>query len=105
MAGSARFRRDGLDRADYESTISDLISEQHFDTLGVVMFNFETDRAEDVSDANAQEIRRRLGLEVRSVFIDPRRQGSPAGALPVLWRPAESHLMSGESVSQVSFTT
>ena len=46
------------------------------DPLRVVMFNPDTDRAEDVSHAIAQEILRRLGLEGRHVpselkgFID-----------------------------------
>ena len=65
-----------LDRANYETTIADLISGQHCDPLRVVMFNPETNRSEDVSHAIAQEILRRLGLEGRSVpsvledFID-----------------------------------
>jgi hypothetical protein len=52
------------------------MSGQHSDPLRVVMFNTDTDRAEDVSHAIAQEILRRLGLEARSVppvledFID-----------------------------------
>ena len=36
---------------------------QHSDPMRVVMFNPETNRAEDVSHAIAQEILRRLGLE------------------------------------------
>jgi len=65
-----------LDRANYETTIADLISGQHSDPLRVIMFNPETNRSEDVSHAVAQEILRRLGLEGRSVpsvledFID-----------------------------------
>ena len=65
-----------LDRANYETTIADLMSGQHSDPLRVVMFNPDTDRAEDVSHAVAQEILRRLGLEGRNVpsvledFID-----------------------------------
>ena len=52
------------------------MSGQHCDPLRVVMFNTDTDRAEDVSHVIAQEILRRLGLEGRSVpaaleeFID-----------------------------------
>jgi hypothetical protein len=52
------------------------MSGQHSDPLRVVMFNPDTDRAEDVSHAIAQEILRRLGLQDRSVppsledFID-----------------------------------
>ena len=38
-----------LDRANYETTIADLMSGQHCDPLRVVMFNTDTDRAEDVS--------------------------------------------------------
>ena len=40
---------------------------QHCDPLRVVMFNTDTDRAEDVSHAIAQEILRRLDLEGRNV--------------------------------------
>jgi hypothetical protein len=64
------------DRASYETTIADLMSGQHSDPLRVIMFNPETDRAEDVSYTIAQEILRRLGLEGRNVppeledFID-----------------------------------
>ena len=70
------FAETDLDRANYETTIADLMSGQHSDPLRVVMFNPDTDRAEDVSHAIAQEILRRLGLEGRSVpsaledFID-----------------------------------
>ena len=70
------FAETDLDRANYETTIADLMSGQHCDPLRVVMFNTDTDRAEDVSHAIAQEILRRLGLEGRSVpaaledFID-----------------------------------
>jgi len=42
-------------------------SRHHSDPLRVVMFNIDTDRAEDVSHAIAQEILRRLGPEGRSV--------------------------------------
>jgi hypothetical protein len=61
------FAETGLDRADYETTIADLMTGQHSDPLRVVMFNTDTDRAEDVSHAIAQEILRRLDLEGRSV--------------------------------------
>ena len=70
------FAETDLDRANYETTVADLMSGQHGDPLRVVMFNPDTDRAEDVSHAIAQEILRRLGLEGRSVpsvledFID-----------------------------------
>jgi hypothetical protein len=70
------FAETDLDRANYESTIADLMTGQHNDPLRVVMFNTDTDRAEDVSHDIAQEILRRLGLEGRNVpreledFID-----------------------------------
>ena len=70
------FAETDLDRANYETTIADLMTGQHSDPLRVIMFNPDTDRAEDVSHAIAQEILRRLGLEGRSVpsvledFID-----------------------------------
>ena len=70
------FAETDLDRADYETTIADLMAGQHRDPLRLVMFNPETDRSEDVSHAVAQEILRRLDLEGRSVpsvledFID-----------------------------------
>ena len=70
------FAETDLDRANYETTIADLMSGQHCDPLRVVMFNPDTDRSEDVSHAIAQEILRRLGLEARNVpsvledFID-----------------------------------
>ena len=56
------FAETDLDRADYETTIADLISGQHCDPLRVIRFNPDTDHAEDVSHAIAQEILRRLGL-------------------------------------------
>ena len=43
------FAETDLDRANYETTIADLMSGRHGDPLRVVMFNPETDRAEDVS--------------------------------------------------------
>ena len=61
------FAETDLDRANYETTIADLMSGQHCDPLRVIMFNPETNRSEDVSHAVAQEILRRLGLEGRSV--------------------------------------
>ena len=70
------FAETDLDRADYDTTIADLISGQHCDPLRVIRFNPDTDHAEDVSHAIAQEILRRLGLEGRSAplalegFID-----------------------------------
>ena len=59
----AAFVETDLDRADFETTIAELMNGQHSDPLRVVMFNPDTDRAEDVSHAIAQEIMRRLGLE------------------------------------------
>jgi hypothetical protein len=65
-----------LYRADYETTISDLMTGQHSDPLRVIMFNPDTNRSEDVSRAMALELLRRLGLEDREVpsmledFID-----------------------------------
>jgi len=56
-----------LDRADYETTINDLMTGQHSDPQQVIMFNPATNRSEDVSGAVAQEILRRLGLEDRDV--------------------------------------
>ena len=61
------FAETDLDRANYETTIADLMSGQHCDPLRVIMFNPATNRSEDVSHAIAQEILRRLGLEGRSV--------------------------------------
>jgi hypothetical protein len=72
------FAETDLDRANYETTNADLMTGQHSDPLRVVMFNTDTDRAEDVSHAIAQEILRRLDLEGRDVpseledFIDRR---------------------------------
>jgi len=72
----AAFAETDLDSANYETTIADLMNGQHSDPLRGVMFNPDTDRAEDVSHAIAQEILRRLDLEGRNVpseledFID-----------------------------------
>ena len=70
------FAETDLDRANYETTVADLISGQHSDPLRVIMFIPETNQSEDVSHAIAQEILRRLDLQGRSVpsalqdFID-----------------------------------
>jgi hypothetical protein len=70
------FAETDLDRANYETTIADLMTGQHSDPLCVIMFNPETNRSEDISHAVAREILRRLGLEGRNVpsvledFID-----------------------------------
>jgi len=53
------FAETDLDRANYETTIADLMAGQHCDPLRVIMFNPDTDRSEDVSHAVAQEILRR----------------------------------------------
>ena len=50
------FAETDLDRANYETTIANLISGQHCDPLRVVMFNPDTNRAEDVSHIIAQGI-------------------------------------------------
>ena len=79
------FAETDLRRANHEATIADLISGQYSDPLRVVMFNLDTDRAEDVSHAIAQEILRRLGLKDQDVpsvlegFID--RHVGPARQL------------------------
>ena len=65
-----------LNRSDYETTISDLMSGQHSDPQRVIMFNPATNRSEDVSPAIAWEILRRFDLEADDVpseleaFID-----------------------------------
>lgn len=72
----AAFVETDPDRADLETTISDLLHGEHSDPLRVIMFNPEANRSEDVSHAVAQELLRRLGLEGRAVpapledFID-----------------------------------
>ena len=79
----AAFAETDLDRADLETTITNLMSGQHCYPLRVIMFNPETNRAEDVSHAIAQEILRRLGLEGRNVSFNAREVRaifSPAGA-------------------------
>ena len=60
------FAETDLNRANYETTIADLIAGQHSDPLRVIMFNPETNRSEDVSHMVAQELLRRLGLEDRN---------------------------------------
>ena len=61
------FAETDVARANYETTIADLMSGQHCDPVRVVMFNPETNRSEDVSHAVAHEVLRRLGLEGRNV--------------------------------------
>ena len=56
------FAETDIHRADYETTIADLMSGQHCDPLRVIMFNPETDRSDDVSHAVVQDILRRLSL-------------------------------------------
>ena len=76
------FAETNLDRADYETTIADLIAGQHSDPLRVVRFNPDADRAGDVSPAVAREILRRLDLEGAQTAVraeglhrPPRRSG------------------------------
>ena len=52
-----------LDRADYETTIADLMTGQHSDPLRVIMFNPATNRSEDVSHAIAQQPVRAAGAD------------------------------------------
>ncbi|WOH47616.1 hypothetical protein [Bradyrhizobium sp. sBnM-33] len=66
------FAETDLDRANYESTIADLMSGQHCDPLRVIMFNPETHQSEDVSHAVAQDLLRRFSLEGRSVTPSPK---------------------------------
>ena len=40
------FAETDLDRADYETTIAELMSGRHCDPIRVVVFNIDTDRAE-----------------------------------------------------------
>jgi hypothetical protein len=65
------FAETDLDRANYETTVADLMSGQHRDPLRVIRFNPETDQAEDVSHAIAQEILRRLDLKGDAVPAEP----------------------------------
>ena len=53
--GSA-FAETDINRADYETTVADLMAGQHCDPLRVIRFNPETNRSEDISHAIAQEI-------------------------------------------------
>ena len=61
------FAETDLDRANYETTIADLMSGQNSDPLRVIMFNPDINRSEDVSRPMALELLRRLGLEDRDV--------------------------------------
>jgi hypothetical protein len=56
------FAETDVDRANYETYHRRSDAGQQSDPLRVIMFNTDTDRAEDVSHAIAQEILRRLGL-------------------------------------------
>ena len=73
------FAETDLRRANYETTIADLMAGQHCDPLRVVMFNTDTDRAEDVSHAIAQKMLSCLGLEGRSAMFT----SAPSPARPV----------------------
>ena len=71
------FAETDLDRANYETTIADLISGQHSDPLRVIRFNPETNRSEDVSHVIAQEILRRLARRPQRAAVTRRLHGSP----------------------------
>ena len=60
----AVFAETDINRADYETTVADMMSGQHSDPLRVITFNPATDRAADVSQAIAREILRRLARHV-----------------------------------------
>ena len=47
------FAEPDINRANYETTITDLMSGQHCDPLRVILFNPDTNRSEDVSYAVA----------------------------------------------------
>jgi len=66
------FAETDVDRANYETYHRRSDAGQQSDPLRVIMFNTDTDRAEDVSHAIAQEILRRLGLATCRLedFID-----------------------------------
>jgi hypothetical protein len=70
------FLETDVDRADLETTITNLMTAQYSDPLRVIMFNPEANRSQDVSRAVANEVLRRLAFEGREVppwlerFID-----------------------------------
>jgi hypothetical protein len=88
------FLETDLDRADLETTITNLMAGEYSDPLRVIMFNPEANRSEDVSHAVTTEVLRRLALEGREVpprleeFIDshtgPDRQLTLRLGSPVL---------------------
>jgi hypothetical protein len=54
------FLETGLDSADRETVIRNMMAGEYSDPLRVVMFNPETDHCADVSRAVAEEVLRRL---------------------------------------------
>ena len=56
------YRETGIERADLESIISDLIGGQYSDPVRVVAFNTAKQWSDDVSEDVAREIMRRLGI-------------------------------------------
>ena len=95
--------RSDADSATYETTIADRINGQRSKPLRVVMFNTDTDRAEDVSHAIAQartcrwldptitlepKGRAFLGVsEVRASRASRRAYGLPAASTLTGWTP------------------
>ena len=57
------FAETELCRADLETTIGDLMAGQHSDPLGVIMFNPETNRSEDVSQPSHRKSCAASGLK------------------------------------------
>jgi hypothetical protein len=56
------YRETDVDKADLETTISDLMSGQYSNPVRVIAFNTVEHWAEDVSEDIAREIRRRVDL-------------------------------------------
>ena len=79
----AAFAETDIKRANYETTIADLMSGQYSDPLRVVMFNPDTDHAKDVSQTIAQEILRRLGLQDCDVPPSWRTSSTATSVRPV----------------------
>jgi hypothetical protein len=57
-----RYRETNVERADLETTITDLMTEQFGDPVRIVAFNIVERWAVDVSEDIAREIMRRFGL-------------------------------------------
>jgi hypothetical protein len=72
----AAFAETGFDRADYETTIADLVAGQHRDPLRVVRFNPVTDRAEDLSHAIAPPRSQRAQRAARAGALHPAPRAS-----------------------------